>query len=37
MPELQINESAPTDTEPRIAPPRPKTVEPEDEKNEENK
>ena len=37
MPELQINESAPTDTELRIAPPRPKTVEPEDEKNEEDK
>ena len=37
MPELQSNESAPTDAELRIAPPTPKTVEPEDEKNEEDK
>ena len=37
MPELQINESAATDAEFRVAPPTPKTAEPEDEKNEENK
>ena len=38
MPELQISESAPKDAEGfRVAPPTPKTVEPKDKKNEEDK